>query len=269
MIDNQALESSLKLEIFSIINILKDNDITELKNKLNIIENSKRPISTSNILSCLTIKDKKLEFAMDLVNNSIIVEEELNPNIYNDYYKYVLSLASISPVLNNMPLDYYKKILLIINEFINEGIKNPSNMKLFNTSLKGIINILNNPNFINIDYFRLRYIIYTIISAPTKETSKEISNFLNNEILNYYSIGEYIRALNILKDNLEAPNFNAIKNLLTNKNLPYMTEEEKNRMFVICQSNNIDSIFKLTKDLTSIGYINRNNERLIKILTKK
>ena len=90
----------------------------------------------------------------------------------------------------------------------------------------------------------------------------------NNKILNYYSIGEYIRVLNILKNNFGTPNFNAIKNLLINKNLPYMTEEEKNRMFLICQLNNIDSIFSLTKDLTSKGYINNNNERLRKILKK-
>ena len=43
--------------------------------------------------------------------------------------------------------------------------------------------ILNNPNFIDMDYFRLRYTIYIIMMSTTKELSKEISSFLNNEYL--------------------------------------------------------------------------------------
>ena len=260
LVDDRVLKASLSLIPLSIISQLSGCSNEKLKETLDTITNSKRFVSTSIVLSKQDLDEKRKEFILSLLNESDITEDELNPNMNREFYKYTLSYASISPLLECLSFDEYKQILVVLNEYIICNDKQPNN-----DVLRGIIDVLNNPSFSNMDYLTLRYILYMII----KTNSKEMASFINNDILNYYSTGEFVRALRIVEDNLKSSNLIAIKKLLTNRNLPNMTIDEKQEMFRCAWSRDIDLIVSLTNELNTLGTRNRNKERLIKALRKE
>lgn len=260
LVDDRVLKASLSLIPLSVINQLSGCSNEELKKTLDTITNSKRFVSTSIVLSKQDLDEKRKEFILNLLNESNITEDELSPNMNRKFYKYTLSYASISPLLEFLSLDEYKQILVVLNEYITCNDNQPNN-----DVLRGIISILNNPNFSNMDYLTLRYILYMII----KTNSKEMASFINNDILNYYSTGEYVRALRIVEDNLKSSNLIAIKKLLTNRNLPNMTIDEKQEMFRCAWSGKIDLIFSLTNELNTLATRKHNNERLRRALRKE
>ena len=260
LLDDRVLKASLSLIPLSVISQLSGCSNEKLKETLDTITNSKRFVSASIVLSKQDLDEKRKEFILSLLNKSNITEDELNPNMNSEFYKYILSFASISPLLEFLSLDEYKQILVVLNDYITCNDNQPNN-----DVLRGIISILNNPNFSNMDYLTLRYILYMII----KTNSKEMASFINNDILNYYSTGEFVRALRIVEDNLKSSNLIAIKKLLTNRNLPNMTIDEKQEMFRCAWSRDIDLIVSLTNELNTLGTRNRNKERLIKALRKE
>lgn len=235
-------------------------DEMQYKKTLKDIMNCNKPFSYIKVLKATNINEEKRNIALQMI--------EQGPNITKEFvflrdledYKELVAKVAVSPLLANMPIDEYKKFLLLQNgycektEILFQKRASHDEAVLQANIRNAISSFLSNGVLFSQNMPRLLKSINEVISADNGYLVQMLQAFCNHNNSAYYTDTEYERILEIIKKS--KVDCLLVISLFTNKNVPFMID--KNILFETAMTGDKNKINKLTETLNRQGYFNIN-----------
>lgn len=195
------------LNVFNVVYLdyFKSLNDDEFKSHLDKITSSNKPMSYVKVLTDTNLDDEKKNYALNLINTSDIIR---NDNNATDYMEYV-ALSAVSPLLKNLDINEYKKILFIVNKCCNnfnnlldERYKDKTKLIddriILNDIAKGICIMLYKKELYINNIDRLYYTVNILLDIKHSYYNEVIS-FATNDNSLYYTDKEYKDILKLIE----------------------------------------------------------------------
>lgn len=258
------LKLVLKSNEINLFNIVYCDRLLNLNDRdyeitINNLSNSNKPLSYVKVLGCSNISKEQREYALTLINQGEVNVDKYLKNNFKTDYKDDVAEAAISPVLLNAPIDLYKNILSMINEWCNYLGEIYSTSKIdsridFGTISTCTVGLLKIPELYDNNYDRLIYTINKLISVKSnKKLVNDIFLFASNPISKCYIDIEYELIIKLIILYYEKGMSSIIKDLFINANVLYMDFNDRSILFNIAKSMDKDKILELRDELEKKG----------------
>jgi hypothetical protein len=237
----------------------------EYRKTLEGILECNKPVSYSIVVMNDELSEKRRAFACNLIIPGEVREHKGYSDDNHDY-KHFVAEAAVSPMLNLMSDEEYEKILTLINtlcERAEDAYHSDSKggfdeYRACHSRARAITELLFNTKMFSEDLPRLFLAINEISNmSDGKDVSEKVVNFCSDEYSMYYGDKEYKLVLETLRDPDNEHSIYDLRDLFTNKNIPFMSSEELLFLFTEAVSPYSD-LKKLINKLNAKGVINFN-----------
>ena len=274
-VDINTIKKKAQTEIFSVVYCnrllsMTDDDYVKTLKK---IRQCNKPLSYTVVLLSNSINEEQLSIALELISKG--PAEKISE--YNRYpevdYKYQLAKIAISPVLTKLPIEEYKKFIILINSYCEQyerlyENKEYDKCQIIYSKINQIVTLFYNSTLYEKNIERLLIAIDEIISADdSRHLIEQIGKFCNHNNSAYYSDSEYKTIINLMKqedlNSKKTQNWDKFFSLVeyfTNKNIPFT--EDKRSLFGLFKMYTGEEIKKQTKVMNNQGQYNMNIYRI-------
>ena len=289
------------LNVFNVVysNYFKSLNDDEFKIYLDKILNGNSPMSYIKVLTDIKLNDEKKNYALSLINEREVI---MNNNRAFDYMEYV-SLSAISPLLKELDINEYKKILSIINkcsnsfnDLLNERYKDKTKLiddRIILNDIAKCISMMIYKKELYINKMDRFYYTINVLLDIKDSYYNEVVAFATSDKSKYYTDKEYKAILKLIEraynnDRLYDYYMNScslytddnylISNRLISSldgrdgtrlivdlftNTNIMFMGDKSILFEIAEKGNKDDIINFIKKLNGQGNYNRNMNSIL------